>query len=116
MSQHRFETQTASGRQVEVTIGYDRPLNGFFLVVLDAGQDDSGDEDVLVYCNLDDIELIDLGGLTLDLEYFKRKLVLVGIALPLIIESELQEDRRLRVGNRYCEYDAQGNRLARVGS
>jgi hypothetical protein len=124
MSQHRFATQTSSGRKVEVTIGYDRPLNGFFLVVsvaaldtaaiadlYDAADGDDDDGDVFIYSNLDDVDLIDLGGLTLDLQYFKSKLALLGIALAPSIEHELQEDRRLRVGNRVCVYDGAGQAL-----
>lgn len=119
MSQHRFQTQTSSGRKVEVTIGYDRPLNGFFLVVMDANQVDAGDEDdddVIVYSNLDDVELIDLGGLTLDLQYFKNKLAFLGITLAPAIEHELQEDRRQRVGNRVCQYDGAGQVVAASGA
>jgi len=125
MSQHRFETQTSTGRQVEVTIGYDRPLNGFFLVVsaaaldtaamadvYDAADDDDDDGDVFIYSNLDDVALIDLGGLTLDLQYFKSKLALLGITLAPNIEHELQEDRRHRVGNRFCLYDSAGKVLS----
>jgi len=129
MSQHRFETQTSTGRQVEVTIGYDRPLNGFFLVVSaaaldtaamadvyyaddDDDDDDDDDGDVFIYSNLDDVALIDLGGLTLDLQYFKSKLALLGITLAPNIEHELQEDRRHRVGNRFCLYDSAGKVLS----
>ena len=121
MSQHRYETQTSSGRKVEVTIGYDRPLNGFFLVVsaaalntaaiadlYDAADEDDEGGDVFIYSNLDDVDLIDLGGLTLDLQYFKSKLALLGIALAPNIEHELQEDRRLRVGSRVRVYDSAG--------
>ena len=124
MSQHRFETQTSTGRQVEVTIGYDRPLNGFFLVVsaaaldtaemadvYDADDEDDDDGDVFIYSNLDDVALIDLGGLTLELDYFKSKLALLGIALPVTIEHELHEDRRQRVGNRFRQYDSAGQVL-----
>ncbi len=125
MSQHRFPAQTSTGRAVEVLIGYDRPLNGFFLVVtaaeletaamadlIDAGEpdDDEGDfdGDAFVYSNLDDIDLIDLGGHTLDLEYFKAKLAWLGIVLPSSIEGELHQDRLHRVSNRVCHYDAAG--------
>ena len=121
MSQHRFQTQTSTGRQVEVTIGYDRPLNGFFLVVRAAAlgtaamadvYDAADDDDVFIYSNLDDVALIDLGGLTLDLQYFKSKLALLGITLAPNIEHELQEDRRHRVGNRFCLYDSAGKVLS----
>jgi hypothetical protein len=124
MSQHRFPAHTSTGRAVEVLLGYDRPLHGFFLVVtataqktsvtadqakMDDEEDDDGD--VFVYSNLDDvdlIDLIDLGGQTLDLAYFKGKLALLGIALPSPIEHELHEDRLNRVGNRVRCYDAAG--------
>ena len=126
MSQHRFDTKTSKGREVEVTIGYDRPLNGFFLVVSAAGfdtagtanlndsdeEDDGDDGDLFIYSNLGDVDLIEQGGLTLDLDYFKSRLDLLGIGLPTAIEHELQEDRRQRVGNRYCLYDAAGHLLS----
>jgi len=128
MSQHRFQTKTSTGREVEVTIGYDRPLNGFFLVVsvsaldtaafadvYDAADEDDDDGDVFIYSNLDDVALIDLGGLTLDLQYFKDKLTFLGITLAPNIEHELQEDRRQRVGNRFCLYDSAGQLLSGSG-
>ena len=120
MSQHLFPAKTATGRAVQVLIGYDRPLNGFFLVVTDTdldsvaltgvveGTDDDGVIEAVVYSNLDDVELYDLDGLTLDLGYFKAKLAQLGIPLPASIEMELHEDRRHRVGNRVCCYDADG--------
>lgn len=120
MSQHLFPATTATGRAVQVLIGYDRPLNGFFLVVTDTdldsvaltavveGDDDDHVVEAVVYSNLDDVELYDLGGLTCDLGYFKAKLSQLGIALPASIETELHEDRRQRVGNRICCYDAAG--------
>jgi hypothetical protein len=119
MSQHRFPVQTSTGRAVEVLIGYDRPLHGFFLVVTatalntaataDAHDDDDDEAgDVFIYSNLDDVDLIDLGGLTNDLEYFKGKLTRLGIALPPSIERELHEDHLHRVGNRACCYDGGG--------
>ena len=115
MSQHCFKSQTATGRAVEVLIGYDRPLNGFFLVVSEAGAAEETDVDVFIYSNLSDVELLDLGGLTLDLEHFKRKLNLLGIALPSPIEAELQEDRRRRVGNRFRLYNGVGQLLSDLG-
>lgn len=115
MSQHCFESQTSTGRPVEVLIGYDRPLNGFFLIVSDTSTAEASDEDVFIYSNLSDVELIDLGGLTLDLEHFKRKLSLLGVALPSPIEAGLQEDRRLRVGNRFRLYDSAGQMLSDSG-
>ena len=127
MSQHQFPAITSSGRAVEILIGYDRPLQGFFLVVTDRekavaiaklatqGADDDedypDDGDVYVYSNLADVELIDLGGMTLDLAYFKNKLALLGIALPVNIEHELQDDRSQRIGNRFCQYDSAGQPL-----
>jgi hypothetical protein len=125
MSQHRFPAHTSTGRAVEVLVGYDRPLHGFFLVVTATAEptsaaadlatmdgkecdEDAEDGDVFVYSNLDDVDLIDLGGQTLDLDYFKGKLSRLGIALPTPIEHGLQEDRLNRVGNRVRWYDAAG--------
>ncbi len=121
MSQHVFPATTSTGRAVEVLIGYDRPLHGFFLVVeaaeldtvaladwIGSGDNEDPEGDCFIYSNLMDIGLIDLGGHTLDLGYFKAKLALLGIGLPTTIESELQDDLRARAGNRFCEYDAHG--------
>lgn len=120
MSKHHFPAQTSSGRAVEVVIGYDRPLHGFFLVVcaaeletaamadaIDSG-DDEAFQEAVVYFNLDDVDLYDLGGLTLDLGSFKGKLDRFGISLPASIETELHEDLRLRIGNKERFYDAGG--------
>ncbi len=109
MSQHLFETRTSSGLNVEVLIGFDRPLNGYFLVVANIASLDPND--AFVYSNLDDVELVDLGGITLNLEHFKGKLALLGIELPESIESEVRLDRAQRLGNRVCWYDAKGHVL-----
>jgi hypothetical protein len=128
MSQHIFPATINTGRAVNVVIGYDRPLHGFFLTVtaagldsgamadaIDAGDDDAFYDEAIVYSNLDDVELSDAGGLALDLGYFKEKLSRLGVQLPSSLESELYEDFEQRTGNKVRRYDEAGQ-LVPVGA
>jgi hypothetical protein len=114
MSQHILNT-VCQGRPVRVMLGWDRPLQYFFLLVeaLDeewaAEHDSSIETDVngFVYCNLDDDSVPE----TVDeqLTYFSGRLVELGIAVPESVVTNVEADRRNNVGNRQVMYQPDGS-------
>ena len=72
MSQH-FYTSHYQGRTVTVLMGWDRPLQGYFMVVTFNRDDDP------VYSNLDDPDLIPWMGFPPTLEPFVRKVDALGL-------------------------------------
>lgn len=116
MSQHLYPA-THQGKPVFVLMGYDRPLQGFFLIVErpttppfdDLPPDaDEDEDDRYLYSNLDDMDLTQWGGLPPRLDHFLTKLQELGIpALPNVI-AELHADQANNIGNRYVRYDAAG--------
>lgn len=109
MSQHRFAT-TYQGRPVEVLMGWDRPLQGVFMVV--SRGDAREDEDEFVYSNLDDPALADCGGLPPVVDYFLVKLGDLGVAVPQAMLDEIERDSRANVGTRHVVYDADGHKVS----
>ncbi len=97
MSQHRFKT-SYKAQPVEILMGWDRPLQGFFLVIQDLS-----DENEPIYSNLDD-ENLEPDGLSRDLGYFQNKLKQLGIFVPAQMWDEIKSDQLDNVGNRYETY------------
>lgn len=108
MSQHNFKT-THAGRPVLVLMGWDRPLSQFFMVVeyLDA-------DDQYAYSNLDDPDLSGRPGDGPELDYFRGKLALLGIAVPALMLGNVQLDRAVNRGNYTVHYDQSGRVTERV--
>ncbi len=104
MSQHTFRT-TFRNRPVKVLMGWDRPLRGFFMTI--DYLDNPKDEDI-AYCNLDDMALIEFGGLPPTLDHFKAVLAKLKISLPELMLKEVQADGDANMGNRYVTYNAEG--------
>lgn len=102
MSQHIFHT-THEGRPVSVLMGWDRPLQGFFMVI----QDESKKEEFCVYNNLDDPGLLANNGLPPTLEPFVAKLEALGIVIPMAMLEGVELDGILNAGNRYVEYSVE---------
>jgi hypothetical protein len=127
MSQHLYCT-THLGQPVEITMGWDRPLQGYFMVVtrlttaegaaggLDEGSEDSEDEgdDAIVYSNLDDPELAVWGGLPPTVDHFRTKLDALGLQVPAAMLEAVERDGWLNVGNHQVVYDADGRVLAKA--
>jgi len=111
MSQHHFATML-QGRPVEVLMGWDRPLQGFFMLVSrgDAGDD----EDEYLYCNLDDHALVRCGGLPAAMDHFVVQLRKLGIEVPPAMLAEVERDAVVNAGNRFVVYGADG-RVVREG-
>lgn len=108
MSRHCFDTRYRD-RDVQVALGYDRPLGHFFLTILftesiesSAGEGfvpgnnrDEGD-DIVVYSNLADPK----AGFAQGLDYYRAKLAELGITVPESMFRETKEDALRRAGNR----------------
>jgi hypothetical protein len=90
MSQHFFETITADGVEVTVTIGYYRPLDYVFLLV----EDPNGE---MLYSNLSDPHA---GTKQRKVDYYRSILASFGITLPEGIFREVEKDQIERVGDR----------------
>jgi len=103
MSQHWFPATLANGLNVMVLAGYDRPLEGYFLVV----QLKDGDDE-FVYSNLDDPALAGSLGFSSDFEYFERRLSELGAKVPDSVAAAVRDDCHRRIGNRHVEYDEAG--------
>ncbi len=105
MSQHYFETKH---REMPVTIlmGWDRPLQGFFMVI---ESDRAGaDDDDYIYSNLTDRELRSVRGLPDSLDHFLAKLAEFGLSVPQQMLREIRADAAADVGNRQVWYAAEG--------
>lgn len=103
MSQHIYNT-TRKGSKVQVLMGWDRPLGGFFLVVEDLQTDD----DCYLYSNLEDPTLVYCNGLPRNIAYFQVKLVELGLHVPDQMIQEIINDQKNNVGNRVVHYDEAG--------
>ncbi len=90
MSQHIFETTSAKGKRVTVTMGYDRPLDYVFCTVTA----ENGD---IIYSNLDDD---DAGTEQQEVNYYRPILEKLGVHVPESVFREVVSDQLRRVGNR----------------
>jgi hypothetical protein len=87
-------------------MGWDRPLQGFFLVI--SRVDARKGEGEYVYSNLKDLLLAQCGGLPPTLDYFRRKLAWLGITVPARVLAEIERDALANVGSRYVTYGQDG--------
>lgn len=101
MSQHRFFTDDSDGRPIEVLMGWDQPMQGFFLVI-------ERPDGALLYSNLDDRVLDKWHGLPRSLDHFFRKLRQLRIKVPKRMIDEVLLDERRNAGNRICLHQADG--------
>ena len=116
MSRHTF-TGRAGDLQFVATLGYDRPLKGFHLVIQQTFDDPvirSLNEDVYVYSNLDDEALADVWGYPRTLDYYISVFERLAISLPPTLLGEVRADRDGDVGNRIVTYDAAGTPTERL--
>ncbi len=111
MSQHYFNTQR-NGHDVSITLGYDRPLDKYFLNVEQEGVDsddaiDSGGQilnDQAVFY----ISLYDLNAPVDDMDYFREKLKSLGLIVPESLFLAVEEDAVEHVGNYVVRHFADG--------
>lgn len=107
MSRHHFHT-THENRLVVVTLGWDRPLQGYFMMVQKQDVNDSQDEDIFLFNNMEWVE-----SHPLSLDPFMGALKKLGIALPDMLYQELLVDGRINAGNKMVEWRMQDAHLER---
>ena len=94
MSQHYYKT-ICHGKPVRIQIGWDKPLQGFYLVVLDLNND------VYLYSNLEETE-----SHPPVLDSFLDKLKVLGIELPDEIISAVLSDKQNNAVNKLTDWGA----------
>jgi hypothetical protein len=109
MTQHVFKT-TYEGKTTQVMLGWDRPLQGFFMVIprSTAASEDTSDSGYL-YCNLLDPDLS--RGVSYSIEYFKTILEKLHIDVPEYVFSQINNDETCNRGNRFVRYWIESDRL-----
>ena len=117
MSQHVFNTVTMDGRPVQVVMGWDRPLQYYFLTVqaLDAEwqplspEGEHGESEGYLYSNLYDpeIPLVDN-----QLAYYSTILYELGLDVPMAMLSALSYDRSVNRGHHHVVYQPNGESRA----
>lgn len=105
MSQHCLQTEH-KGRRVTVQLGWDRPLQQFYLVVFCdlAGHSEDTDAEGYLYFNLADPVAMGCK----DLDYFRNKLQELDISVPESMFREVRLDAHLCVSNRHVVYQEDG--------
>lgn len=101
MSQHLYQSDYR-GQPVTILMGWDRPLQGFFMVI------ELQQTEGYVYCNLDDPELLAFGGFADNLDHFGRKLAELGLSVPPVMIEQIENDAAGNVGNRHVIYGCDG--------
>lgn len=104
MSVHTFDAIYKT-RHVIVQIGWDVPLQHYFMTVVRKRTD--GRTGATIYSNLSDSEL---DGGAADPAHFWRKLAALGVECKqqLRIDETLRSDAALNVSNRMVQYGADG--------
>ena len=92
MSRHIFHT-VHNGRPIEVTAGWDRPLQGFFMTVLYLENTDVEYE--YLFNNLDTANPHPK-----TFGHFIAKLDLLDIDIPEAMQDDIIEDGRVNMGNK----------------
>lgn len=93
MTQHIYTANAADGQKVDILIGWDRSLRGFFMEVEAAG---AGDDDGYLYSNLENKDSFPQV-LAPYLDWLKAQ----GIGVPEGLVSQLKLDQRLNAGNEH---------------
>lgn len=101
MSRHFFDCELRCA--VRVRLGYDRPLNEFFLQVERVGADSGQGHSPFLYASVDDP--FNTGD---DLDYYREKLEKLGLIVPESLFQAVEEDAARGVGNRYAQHFADG--------
>lgn len=111
MSRHYFKTEY-SGKPVEVLMGFDRPLDGFFMVIdyLEEPEDDEDEEDDgYIFSNLwqEDPH-------PQTLKPYVDKLAELKISVPTEMIEEIEEDGRLKMGNKNVRHSVVDGTYERI--
>lgn len=103
MTQHTFVSTTKDGREVEVMAGWDRPLQGFFMVIEDTNEDS---DEGYIFSNF---SVTPCHPKTFDV--FETVLREQGIAFPNGLLDELNVDKELNLGNKSKDWGRVGGLL-----
>jgi hypothetical protein len=106
MSRHFFET-TYKGKPISILMGYDRPMNGFYMVIDYTHEADDG----YIYSNLSNTDAYPKG-----LETYRKKLNELGIQVPDEIFKELESDQRRKIGNKTVRHSVVNGQYQRKGT
>lgn len=101
MSRHFFDCELRCA--VRVRLGYDRPLNEFFLQIERIGADPGQGHSPFLYASVDDP--FNTGD---DLDYYREKIEKFGLVVPESLFQAVEEDTARGVGNRYVQHFADG--------
>jgi hypothetical protein len=101
MSRHFFDCEY-DGRLVRIRLGYDRPLDEYFLHI-EFRDSDADDEHTMLYASTNDANAD-----TKKLSYFAGVLAKYGIKVPNNLFREVAVDAFSRVGNRYVQHFEDG--------
>lgn len=104
MSRHNYSTVYRE-RNVEITLGFDRPLQEYFMTIMytDLSEDEPDDEEYappIVYSNLSDPN----ANRITDLTYYRDKLRSLGLTVPDTLFREVEQDAADQVGNRLARH------------
>lgn len=105
MSQHYFKT-TYQGEPVTILMGWDRPLQGFFMVIEKPQRKD--DDERYLYSNLNEED-----SHPKSLKPFLDVLRVFQIVLPGEMIHEVLEDKMINCGNKTVEHQAEGGEYKR---
>jgi len=108
MSQHIFSTTTQDGIEVTVQAGWDKPLDGYYLVVERddglGGSEEEGDEGYL-FTNL---SLPPAETHPKSFNPFIEVLLRLGVQIPNEMLSEILRDGAMKIGNRRVTWNQSG--------
>lgn len=106
MSQHFCDSEY-QGKPVEVLIGWDKPLQQFFMVIEYKNDEDIPEDDLegYVYSNLTDEELLKKPLAEMSLDYFKSKLEELNIQIPSTMFPEVEKDKVNNEGNKEVHHN-----------
>jgi len=115
MSLHRYTT-TQGDKKVVVTLGWDRPLQGFFMTIVESASksstvvthDDQEDDETFLFNSLEQQNPYpkEINGYLAELEHH-------GVELPEQMVDEVLSDGMKNVGNKYVEHTIENSRYVR---
>ncbi|PUA30430.1 MAG: hypothetical protein B0W54_08030 [Cellvibrio sp. 79] len=108
MSRHYFKTEY-SGKPVDVLMGFDRPLNGFFMVIDYVEEPEDEEDDGYIFSNLwqDDPH-------PKTLRPYLDKLAELKISVPAQMIDEIEADGRLKTGNKDVRHSLVNSTYRRI--
>lgn len=107
MSQHILSLEL-NGKQVDIQMGWDRPLQEFFMNVSADLEDEDEDEDDDGVTD-DYFSLYDQDADSGNLDYFIKVAAKMGITFPPAMVEQVKNDAQLNIGNRHVVWSADGS-------